>query len=240
MKFTDSHLHMQDYKTKNAQQIIKDLKDMGFVSVVCSSSTPDSWEKVAKITRDHTDFVIPAFGLHPWYINQAHTDWEERLREYLKEFTNAQVGECGLDRLKAEIEGQEEVFERQISLANELNRSLNIHLLKSEEWFTKFLPNISGKFMIHSFNGSSNFLQAIIKSGGFVSLSAGALKRKNGMNIIKEVPVSRLLIESDGPYLSDYSAIPDLITSIANIKSVDPKELCSTIYSNFKELNYGK
>jgi hypothetical protein len=103
---------MQDYKTKNAQQIIKDLKDVGFVSVVCSSSTPDSWEKVAKITRDHPDFVIPAFGLHPWYINQAPTDWEERLSEYLKEFTNAQVGECGLDRLKAEIEGQEEVFER--------------------------------------------------------------------------------------------------------------------------------
>ena len=94
--------------------------------------------------------------------------------------------------------------------------------------------------MLHSFNGSLNFLHTILETRGYISLSSGILKRKNGLSIIKEVPVSRLLIESDGPYLSDYKDIPDLIMLIANIKEIDPKELSSAVYSNFKEFNYGK
>ena len=83
MKFTDSHLHMQDYKTNNAQQIIEDLKSIGFVSAVCISSTSESWKNVSKIARDHSEFIIPAFGLHPWYIKQALLNWENILRDYL-------------------------------------------------------------------------------------------------------------------------------------------------------------
>ncbi len=240
MKSTDSHLHMQDYKTNNAQQIIKDMKDKGFVSAVCISSTFESWKKVANIATRYSDFIIPAFGLHPWYIKQSPLDWEQQLRSYLSQYSTAQIGECGLDCLKAEIEGQQEVFAKQIDLSTEFSRPLNIHLLKAEEWFIKFLPNISTKFMIHSFSGSSKFLHTIIDAGGFISLSFGILKRKNGLATIKEVPVSRLLVESDGPYLSDYSQVPELIRSIANIKEIDVEELSSVIYSNFREFNYGE
>lgn len=231
---------MQDYKTNNAQQIVSDMQDIGFAKVVCVSSTPKSWENVAKITMQHSNFVIPAFGLHPWYIKQATVDWQQQLRCYLNKFSNAQVGECGLDCLKVEPEKQQEVFEAQINLAKEFNRPLNIHILKADEWFLTFLPRISSKFMLHSFSGSIELLHTITKAGGFISLSSGVLKRKNGTNIIKEVPLSKLLIESDGPYLSNYNNIPELVTSIADVKGIDAKELSSIIYSNFKEFNYGK
>ena len=69
MQFTDSHIHLQDYKEKNVQEIIKDMKNLGFSKVICVSSKPCDWNEVAKIAIDagargiwnfaHTDISVP-------------------------------------------------------------------------------------------------------------------------------------------------------------------------------------
>lgn len=241
MQFTDSHLHLQDYKTNNALQIIKDLQAKGFVKVVCASSTPKSWEKVASLARQHPDMIIPAFGLHPWYINEAPQDWLFRLETYLNEFPAAWVGECGLDRLKAPSEeGQIEAFTEQIKLACRLNRPLNIHMLKAEDMFKPLWEQMPKRFMFHSFGGSTAFLRQALKAGAMISLSSTILKRRNGLEIINETPLSAMLLESDGPFLSDYADIPEFAHKIAKVKNIDFKLFVDSIYANFEEFNRGK
>lgn len=240
MQFTDSHLHLQDYKTNNAQQIVADLQAKGFVKVVCVSSSPASWDKVAAIASAYPDLVIPAFGLHPWYLTQAPQNWPEVIRSYLLQFPQAWVGECGLDRLKAPSEeGQLEVFMTQVELAKELNRPMNIHALKADGWFSRLWPKLPPRFMLHSFGGSVEFLQAALKAGAMISLSASLLKHKNYAEVIKVTPLSRLLLESDGPFLSDYSAIPEFACQVAQIKGLDNADLITQVYANFKEFNGG-
>lgn len=236
MQFTDSHLHLQDYKTNNAPQIIADLRAKGFAKVVCASSSPSDWARVADLALRYPDMIIPAFGLHPWYVNEAPADWLDTVERYLRQFPKSWVGECGLDRLKAPSqEGQEAAFAVQIELAEKLNRPLNIHLLKADDWFRKFWRRLPERFMLHSFGGSTGFLREALDNGAFISLSAAVLKRKNGAEIIRTVPLDRLLLESDAPYLSSYGDIPALAAEIAEMKNVGQEEVVNRVFDNFKE-----
>ena len=238
MQFTDSHCHLQDDKIKNAQQIIKELKNEGFVRVVCASSNPEDWEKVAEIAIENPDFVIPAFGLHPWHIKEAEKNWLETLEKMLVLFPKAQIGECGLDRLKApEWEAQEEIFLAQIELARRFNRSLNIHALKAENEFQPLWKKLSQKFMIHSFGGSLNILKKALDSGGYISVSANLLNRRNAQEIIQKIPFERLLTETDAPYQTNFSDIKRIIAEIAERKSISKEKLSEIILQNFNEFN---
>ena len=240
MQFTDSHIHLQDYKEKNVQEIINDMKSLGFLNVVCASAKPDDWNYIAEITINNADFVIPAFGVHPWYIKDVKQNWKDELNNFLIKFPNALIGECGLDNLKADNkEHQENIFKYHLELAKSLNRPVCIHALKADNQIEKILDMIPGKFMMHAFNGSIDFLQKIVKHGGYISLSASIKKKKNHIDILKATPINKLLIESDGPYMSDYRDIFEFSTYIAKIKNIDKINFVKQIYQNFEEFCRG-
>ncbi len=241
MQFTDSHLHLQDYKTKDAQQIIVDLRAAGFVKVVCAATSPTDWNKVSVFAGLAPDLVIPAFGLHPWHLAAASQDWASALKKQLERFPLAWVGECGLDRVKAPSwDGQEEAFAVQISLAKELSRPLVIHALKVEDKLARFWRAMPPRFMLHSFGGSLSFLRAALGYGAYISLSPAILKRKNYVAIAASVPAERLLLESDSPYLSDYRDIPVLAGDLAAIRKTSTAALIAQVNQNFEEFCHGK
>ena len=236
MQFTDSHIHLQDYKEKNMQQIIKNMKTLGFTNIICASSHPSDWEKVAKLSNNHPNFIYPAFGIHPWYINEAPKNYQILLENYLNKYPKAIVGECGLDNLKASNKDlQEIIFTEQINIAKEYNRAICIHSLKANNQIEKLLPQMPKNFMIHAFNGSLEFMQKILKFGGYISISDAICKKKNHIDIIKQIPSDKLLSESDGPYMSSFEKIDDFVTYIAKIKNIDKISLIKQIYQNFEE-----
>ena len=236
MQFTDSHIHLQDYKQKNTQQIIQEMKKMGFAKAICASAHPSDWADIKNIAVTNSDFIIPAFGIHPWYVTSAQSDWREHLIQLLQTFPNALVGECGLDNLKADAQKlQEQVFICHVDIAKSLNRPICIHALKANIQIDRALKNMPDKFMLHAFGGSLEFLQNILKHDGYISLCASAKKQKNHVDILRNTPNDKLLIESDGPYLSDYTEIDEFISYVAKIKNIDKLELVAQIYQNFKE-----
>ena len=185
MQFIDSHIHLQDYKEKNVQQIIEDMLKLSFSNVICASSHPSDWRNISQIATSKPNFIIPAFGIHPWYIDKISPAWQNELQNYLTQFPNALIGECGLDNLKADNKAlQEIIFIEQLKIAKEHNRSVCIHSLKADNQIEKLLPEMPDKFMMHAFNGSIEFLQKILKFGGYISLSDTIFKKKNHINII--------------------------------------------------------
>lgn len=110
MQFMDTHIHLQDYNANNTTEIIRAAEMAGVNRFICVSATEDEWPGVLELAAAYPGIIVPALGLHPWYLEQTEDGWEKRLEESLKQNPQALVGECGFDRLKIRISDGKNFF----------------------------------------------------------------------------------------------------------------------------------
>ena len=242
MEFIDLHIHLQDYEENFATDIVKKAQKSGLKKMVCAATSPDDWQKVADFASQYPDMIIPAFGVHPWQVADISADWSEQLRRYLNIFPSALIGETGLDGLKPDFELQQKFFSIHLQLAQEYNRPIVIHSVKAVTELNQFWHQMPLKFMIHSFNGRAEHLRNILLHGGYISFSASILKNQDMENIIKTVPLSRILLESDGPYQAfnkgEFSSpffIIEMLHRFAQTLNLKVEDLSQQIYNNSLE-----
>lgn len=243
MQFIDTHIHLQDFKSRCATDIITDSQKVGVKQMVCAAVIEADWPLIANFAEQFPKSVVPAFGLHPWYLDKAKPGWESRITEYFQKFPQALVGETGLDRLRdMNPELQKQIFTGHIELAKQFNRPLIIHAVKANEWFENFWSIMPPKFVFHSYNGRREFAEKINKSGGYVSFSASILKNPHRQEIVQSIPPEKLLLETDGPYQGPTKGeevepcfLPELIKEIAAIREETVEILSSQIYQNSLE-----
>ncbi len=201
----DSHNHLQDARLGNQAAIIAAMRDAGVSRCLVNATREADWPAVETLANDDPDFVIPAFGIHPWHAHTATDGWQERLRNLLEKHPGSSIGECGLDRWidSPPIEIQQPVFLDQLRLAREMNRPATIHCLKA--WaplfdaFAKEPP--PGRFLMHSFGGSIETARRLIPLGAYFSFSGYFLHpRKSAViDIFRQLPRERILLETDAP-----------------------------------------
>lgn len=248
MNFIDTHIHLQDYKSKSAPQIIAEAAALGIEKFVCAATSEQDWESVAILAEQFPAAVIPAFGLHPWYIGEASSDWATRLQTYLERFPDALLGETGLDRIKSpSLEPQLSIFKIQIDLARDLNRALIVHAVKADEWLQNLWDKMPPRFVMHSFSGSPELVRQALKAGAYISFSNSVLRSKYVDVLLQEVPDDKLLFETDGPYQGPLkgqetpsSSLISLIAAGAEAKGVEPSVLATKVYHNSQRFINGK
>jgi TatD DNase family protein len=202
----DAHNHLQDTRLDAVRdEVMQLLPTLGIGEVVVDGSAEDDWEDVAKLAREHP-WVRPSFGLHPWYVKERTSAWQERLLGYLQAFPSAPVGEIGLDRWieNPDIEAQIECFRWQLELATELDRPATIHCLRAwglldEQLRTLRLP--ARGFLLHSYGGPVEMIPSLVKLGAYFSLSPyfGHARKAQQLATFAAVPLDRLLAETDAP-----------------------------------------
>ena len=202
----DAHNHFQDARLDSDRaSILMALRELGISEAVVNGSAEDDWEDVARLAGVH-DWLMPSFGLHPWYVKERTPAWQERLRGYLLAFPNAAVGEIGLDRWieNPDIEAQISCFRWQVELATELNRPATIHCLRAwglleEQLRTLALPKRG--FLLHSYGGPPEMIPSFVKMGAYFSLSPyfGHARKAQQLAALAAVPMDRLLAETDAP-----------------------------------------
>jgi len=204
MVLFDAHNHLQDeWLAPHLPGILDTLDGLGIGGAVVNGTIEGDWEAVAQLGRERA-WVTPSYGIHPWFIKERGPDWEERLSARLDE--GGAVGEIGLDRWieDSDFEDQQAVFRTQLRLAAERNVPATIHCLRAwgALWdIIRAEPVPERGFLIHAYGGPVEMVGPFAKRGAYFSFNGYFLDqgRPKKLEPFREVPIERLLVETDAP-----------------------------------------
>src|SRR5580658_4549201 len=140
--------------------------------MVVNGACETDWPAVLALAKANP-IVLPSFGYHPWYLDEATPHWRENLEKFLDTIPSA-VGEIGLDRWKPGLDysRQEEFFTTQLRLAADRNLPASIHFLQA--WgrlhdLLKAGPRPARGFILHSYGGPAEMVPTFAKLGAYFS-----------------------------------------------------------------------
>ncbi len=209
MKLIDSHCHLVDEKVSPVvDEVIERAKQAGVEKFITMAGGRSDWSKLVTVSQRHPE-VFLAFGWHPEDLTKEEDilDLEELINQTPK---CVAIGEVGLDffydKEKKTKEIQMKMLSKQIELAIKVNKPLVIHVRNAEEEMLEMLQAYNGKFraQFHCFGESQRLLDVIllgehvVSFGGNVTFKSAESLRE----MLRTVPVDRLLLETDTPYLS--------------------------------------
>ena len=212
----DTHCHIDEAAfDADREAVIARQQEAGVEAMIVPGVNVESIETVLAVCHAHPGYCYPALGLHP---EDVKADWQEQLaiiesaiRAHREELVA--IGEIGLDYYwdKTYKEEQKEVLRRQLELAKELNLPVILHNREATEDILSIVKEIvnrkssNGKCfgVFHCFNGSHETVEQILKMGFYVGIG-GVLTFKNSKLAEKLdiVPINRLLLETDAPYMA--------------------------------------
>ena len=205
----DTHCHLDDTRyDDDINSVIKNALDNKVDKIIIPGADINDLPKAAKIANSNSNIYFAA-GVHPYEIDGYD---ESMIRKFAKDPKCVAIGECGLDYFRLPDDNvdeykskQKDIFISQIKLAIELNLPLIIHIRDANEDSLKILKEYEDKLVggvLHCFNASPILLEL---SSKFYYGIGGVLTFKNAkklVEILPKIPLNRLLIETDAPYLT--------------------------------------
>ncbi|MEG2289494.1 MAG: TatD family hydrolase [Clostridium sp.] len=235
----DSHAHYDDERfNEDRDMVLKEIRENGVMGVINCGSDLRGLEMSVKLSEEY-DFIYAAAGIHPGNADEFTDQVKERICDLARDNKIVAVGEIGLDYYWEENpskEVQKEVFRNQMDIARKFKLPVIIHDRDAHGDTLEILkefPEVNG--VVHCFSGSVEFAKECIKLGYYIGVT-GVVTFKNSRvirEVIKAIPLNRLLLETDCPYMaptpfrgkrnqSDYiSYIIDEIAAILNIEKED-------------------
>ena len=176
-------------------------------------------------------------GIHPWYINENNQKHQlEKLRQLAKSQEIKLIGECGLDRLKgASLPLQEEIFIKQIRIAEEVKKPLIIHCVKCFNELISIKKIVRPKIpmIVHGFNNSPMIAQILLEKGFYISLGSAILQENsNAAQILSQIPLEKLFFETDDKDIS----ISEIYEKASFILKTPLNKLEDIIFANYLEI----
>jgi len=209
MSWIDVHTHLHMIK-KDLNEVIKACVDQDVCHLITIGTVQEDWPCVLKHLKQNFKgvHVYGALGCHPHSAKNFTDEAEEELRKNLKEEKIVALGEIGLDDYyeNSELEVQKEVFRKQMQIAQENGLNVEIHTRSAEEDTLEVLSEFKGKVrgLLHCFTGSWKMAKKALDMGYNISFSGIVTfkKAQDLKEVCEKVPLNRLHIETDAPYLA--------------------------------------
>ena len=250
MGFIDTHCHLNDASYEDVASIVEECRNQNIEKMICIGFDLPSSIRAVELANTY-DIVYAAVGIHPDEADSYNEDVEKQLEELaLNNKKVVAIGEIGLDYYwdKASHDVQQNVFRKQIELARRLNLPIIIHnrdaFLDTYEVLKEYAP-LRG--VMHCYSGSLEMAHNYMKQGLHISF-AGPVTFKNAKvpkEVAKEVPLDRILVETDCPYLAphpyrgkvNYPYYVNLVgKEVASLKEISEEELMEAENRNVREL----
>ena len=248
--FFDTHAHLNDERfDEDRENLINSFKEFG-ISNTCEIGFDLPSSKKAIELSEKYDFIYAVVGVHP---HDASTLTDEGLLELEKMLfceKAVALGEIGLDYYydNSERDVQRYWFMRQAELAKSLDCPISVHTRDAMEDTINILKaHASGDGIIHCYSGSKESAKILLDMGYYLSF-AGPVTFKNAstaLEVIKYVPIERMLIETDSPYLAPVPHrgkrncpiyVAEVAKKIAEIKGMELDEVAKITSDNAKKV----
>ena len=248
----DSHCHLDhEPLLSNLDNVIKNSKEVGISKLLTICTTKKSFVSIKEIIKKD-EMIYGTYGIHPHETKKDKVTKETIVNEVKKTEKIIGVGETGLDFFynHSDKDLQIKSFEEHIKASIDLNLPLIVHSRSAEKETFDILKKHEGKglkILMHCFTGSLEFAQKLIHLGSFFSAS-GIITFKNStelQNTFKEIPIDKLLIETDSPYLApvpkrgknnEPSFIKYTASKLSELKKISENELIIQTTKNFNKL----
>ena len=237
----DTHTHLDDpaFDT-DRDAVIEESRAAGVRHFVNIGYAPDRWESSRALRERHPDIDV-ALGLHPQLADQYDAALHRDLERAIEFLTPVALGETGFDfsRLAPGVEAQERAFRGQLEVAASVRLPTIIHqrdasdaLISELDRWTDLAP-----IVLHSFDGTQRLADWAKERGCFVGIGGLATKRSSVAlrDVLTRIPVDRLLLETDSPYLAPPGSmsrrnlpvnLPGIAAVLAPLWNVSGEELC--------------
>ena len=242
---THCHLSMEDYN--DIDKVIEENKNALVEKIVVSGCSRESIEEVMDL-KDKYDMIYVTIGYHPEYADTITKSDLDYLKSLLGEKKIIGIGEIGLDYhyTKENKDKQIWLFEEQLKIADAFNLPVVIHSRDATMDTINILKKYKAKGIIHCFSGSLETANIYI-SMGFLLGIGGVVTFKNSKlkDVVKEVPLESIVLETDSPYLTPVPFRGKVNSSkyleyiamfIADIKNISVEELAEITNKNASSL----
>lgn len=237
----DFHCHLDLYPDHEAAIARAEAAGVYTLTV---TTTPKAWPRNQALTRD-THFVRAALGLHPQLVADRADElslWERYLSE------TRYVGEVGLDagpRYYRSLDLQKRIFRRVLECcAIAGGKVLTVHSVRAVtpvlDLIEECLPRDRGAAVLHWFTGSRSEAKRAAALGCFFSVNAAMTSSDRGRALIAELPLDRLLTETDGPFTqhagrpAEPADVTVALDAIAGVRAISSEDVTAAVTRNLR------
>ena len=204
----DTHAHFDSEEfAEDRDELLEKVHQEGVDLINNIGADMESSRDSIKLAENH-DFVYATVGVHPSEVGEMTEKDIDKLREMAKHEKVVAIGEIGLDYHYMDGTSEEDQrfwFKRQLELAKELDMPVVIHDRESKGQCIEILKEMDiHKGVMHCFSGSAETAKILLDMGFFISFT-GVVTFKNArkaVEAVKAIPIERLFIETDAPYMA--------------------------------------
>ncbi len=247
----DTHAHLNDRKyNKDLKEVISNAFENGVNNIVINGYDIKSSHKAIEIAEKY-EGVYATVGIHPGDVDSVDFNTFNIIENLVKHEKVVAIGEIGLDYHydTNNYDLQKDVFIKQLEIAQRLNVPVTIHSRDALQDTFNVLQLYDVKGIMHCYSGSVEMAKKFIDLGYYISI-AGPVTFNNAKipkQVVKEIPLDKLLIETDCPYLTpipfrgkrnEPAYVEYVAKEVAYLRDISFEEVCKVTTENaFKAYN---
>ena len=222
----DSHAHLT-YDSISADDVVSNMTSDNLYAIVTIGTNVETSKKAVECASKY-DNVYATVGIHPDYTEELTKESFDELEQLAKNKKVVGIGEIGLDYHTPGFDSkkQKQLFLQQIELAGRLDLPICVHSRDaSEDMFNMIKDNIhilKKKGVMHCFSDPDEYAKKYVELGFYISFSGNITFKKRNREFIKELPIDKILVETDAPFLAP-EPLRGTVNTPKNVKLVAQK-----------------
>ena len=203
--YIDTHCHLYKEYYDNIDDVIKESVDNGVTKFIVNGSCMNSNIESLELSHKYKE-IYAAIGFHPTELDDFSDEYFSWLEERINDRKVVAIGEIGLDYHYDETDKEKQiyVFRRQLDIAKKYNKPIIVHTRDAIQDTFDILKEYNLTGSIHSYSGSLEMAREFVKLGYMIGIG-GIVTFKNAKNIkevVKNIDLEYILLETDSPYLT--------------------------------------